>query len=128
MNTRKEAPKQTVAATGLSDIIRGFQVVRSGERTGRARLSPRPQDHATLHPRYDEGTPSAESFRITNIGLDGWKLRLAGFLLVVILHELLRGTTCCGAQKLFLSLRIIAEFFWQDSRKRLLIALGDRLM
>src|ERR1700745_120805 len=84
--------------------------------------------HATLHPRYDEGTPSAESFRITNIGLDGWKLRLAGFLLVVILHELLRGTTCCGAQKLFLSLRIIAEFFWQDSRKRLIIALGDRLM
>ena len=39
MNTRKEAPKQTAAATGLSDIVRGFQVVRSGDRTGRARLS-----------------------------------------------------------------------------------------
>lgn len=33
-----------------------------------------------------------------------------------------------GAEKLFLSVRIIAEFFRQNFRKRLIIALGDRLV
>src|SRR6266403_2712669 len=122
-NAKRAATDQLRDCAEIRRVTGSDSCRTATDQTGfRARQTP------TLHPRYDEGLPSAESCRIANIRLGGWKLRLAGFLLVVILHELLRGTTCCGAEKLFLSVRIIAEFFRQNFRKRLIIALGDRLV
>jgi hypothetical protein len=56
------------------------------------------------------------------------KLRFTGLPLVVIFHELLRCSACCGAKQPFLRIWIVTKFFRQHRRQDLLITFGSCLV